>query len=156
LRSPGPPPTAMTVLVADFDNTTSDPVFTGTLEPALTVALEGATFISSYNRGDARKIAAQLQPGAAKLDEPLAKLVAVRQGIGVVVAGSIAKEGSKYRLDVRAEDAFTGKELDSEQLGGIDKSGVLVATAKLAARLRKGLRDDTPESLQLAAAETFS
>ena len=57
-------------------------------DPALTVALEGATFISSYNRGEARMVAAQLQPNATRMDEPLAKLVAVRQGIGVVIAGS--------------------------------------------------------------------
>jgi tetratricopeptide (TPR) repeat protein/predicted Ser/Thr protein kinase len=154
--APGPAPSPMTVLVADFANTTGEPIFNATLEPALTVALEGATFISSYNRGEARKVATQLQPDATRIDEPLAKLVAVRQGIGVVVAGSVSKEAGGYRLAVRAVDAFTGKVIDSEQLTGINKDGVLVGTAKLAARLRKALRDDTPESLQLAAAETFS
>lgn len=156
LWEPAGPPTPMSVLVADFNNTTADPIFNGTLEPALTVALEGATFITTYNRGEARRIAAQLQPGVKSLDETVAKLVAVRQGIGVILAGSIAKESNGYRLAVRAVDAFTGKVMDSEQVTGVNKDGVLVATAKLAAKLRKALRDDTPESLQLAAAETFS
>jgi serine/threonine protein kinase/tetratricopeptide (TPR) repeat protein len=154
--APGPAPNPMTIMVADFANTTGEPIFNATLEPALTTALEGATFISSYNRGEARKVAAQLQPDATRIDEPLAKLVAVRQGIGVVVAGSVSKEGGGYRLAVRAVDAFTGKTIDAEQLNGINKDGVLVGVAKLAAKLRKALRDDTPESLQLAAAETFS
>jgi serine/threonine protein kinase/tetratricopeptide (TPR) repeat protein len=154
--APGPAPNPMTILVADFANTTGEPIFNATLEPALTTALEGATFISSYDRGEARKVAAQLQPDATRIDEPLAKLVAVRQGIGVVVAGSISKEGGGYGLAVRAVDAFTGKAIDAEQLNGINKDGVLVGVAKLAAKLRKALRDGTPESLQLAAAETFS
>jgi len=156
LQHAGVAPTPVTVLVADFNNTTADPIFNGTLEPALTVALEGATFITAYNRGEARRVAAQLQPGETKLDETLAKLVAVRQGIEVILTGSIAKEGGGYRLAVRAVDAFTSKVLDSEEITGVNKDGVLVATAKLAAKLRKALRDDTPESLQLAAAETFS
>ncbi|MGE5413748.1 MAG: serine/threonine-protein kinase, partial [Syntrophomonadaceae bacterium] len=63
------------VLVADFANHTGDPVLDGTLEPAFTVALEGASFVSSYSRANARKVAAQLQPGATTLDPNLARLV---------------------------------------------------------------------------------
>jgi serine/threonine protein kinase len=48
------------VLVADFTNHTGDPVFDDTLEPMFNVALEGASFINAFNRGNARKLAAQL------------------------------------------------------------------------------------------------
>jgi predicted Ser/Thr protein kinase len=57
------------VLVADFANHTGDPVFDGTLEPAFTLALEGASFVSSYSRNSARKVGAQLSPGATGLDQ---------------------------------------------------------------------------------------
>ena len=77
-----------------------------------------------------------MQPDATRIDEPLAKLVAVRQGIGVVVAGSVSKEGGGYRLAVRAVDAFTGKLIDSEQLTGVNKDGVLVGTAVTIIRRR--------------------
>jgi eukaryotic-like serine/threonine-protein kinase len=153
---PSAPPQPMTVVVSDFKNTTGEPVFNGTIEPALTTALEGATFLSAYNRGDARRVAQQLQPGATALDEPLAKLVAVRQGLGVVISGTIAKDSKGYQLTVRAVDPFTNKVITSSQLDGISRDGVLTAAAKLAADVRKALRDDTPESLQIAAAETFS
>jgi Flp pilus assembly protein TadD len=153
---PTPPPSPVSVLVADFNNATSDPVFNGTLEPAFTVALEGATFITAYDREAAHRTAAQLQPGEGKMDEKVAQLVAQRQGVGVVVAGSIASEGGSYRLSTRAIDAFTGKLITAQELDGIKKDGVLLAAAKLAARVRIALRDDTPESLQLAAAETFT
>ncbi|HZC23033.1 MAG TPA: protein kinase, partial [Candidatus Binatia bacterium] len=47
----------VSVLVADFQNNTSDTLFDGTLEPMLNVALEGASFINGYNRGSARQLA---------------------------------------------------------------------------------------------------
>ena len=54
--SPPPPsPTArapVVVLVADFDNRTGDPVFDGTLQHALTLATEEASFISDVPAGD--------------------------------------------------------------------------------------------------------
>src|SRR5215469_14533064 len=55
-------------------NETLDPVFDETLEPAFTVAMEGASFINSYNRGTAHKIAIKIQPGATRLNEQLARL----------------------------------------------------------------------------------
>jgi predicted Ser/Thr protein kinase len=94
---PAAAPKPQSMLVADFTNHAGDPVFDGTLEPAFTIALEGASFITSYNRNSARKIAAQLQPGAAGLDQTLARLVAVREGINVVTSGSIEKRRQRLR-----------------------------------------------------------
>jgi len=48
---PAAPHAPVTLLIADFENKTGDSVFDGTLEPMLGVALEGAPFISLYNRG---------------------------------------------------------------------------------------------------------
>ena len=108
------------VLVADFANHAGDAVFDGTLEPAFTIALEGASFVSSYNRNSARKVAAQLSPGAKGLDQTLARLVAVREGINVVTSGSIEKSGDGYEVSVRAIDAATGKTIaeDKERASG--------------------------------------
>ena len=147
---------AVTLLVADFKNEAGDSVFDGTLEHAFTVAVEGASFISTYKRGDARKMAAQLQPGATTLDESLARLVAVREGINVVVGGSISVQGKHYKLAVKAIDGVTGKEIAKYETDADDKEAVLKAVDKLAARIRNALGDTTPESLQLAAAETFT
>src|SRR5262249_29943683 len=104
----------------------------------------------------AHRTALQLQPAAARMDDKLAQLVAQRQGVGVVVGGSISSERDKYRLSARVIDAFTGKIITVQELDGINKAGVLLAAAKLAARVRVALSEATPESLQLAAAETFS
>ena len=145
----------VSILVSDFKNTTSDPLFDETLEPALNVAMEGASFISAYSRGTAHKVAAKIQPGATRLDEQLARLVATREGINIVISGSIALEGEAYRLSVRALDGVTGKEITAKSEKAA-KQDVLVAMGKLAAGVRKALGDKTPESVQLAAAETYT
>ena len=145
----------VSVLVADFKNETGESVFDGTLEPAFSIAMEGASFITSYNRGQAHKLAAQVQPGAKTLDEQLARLIATREGINTVIGGSIARQGDSYRVVVRALDGVTGKVITTDS-DKIEKKDVLVAMGKLAAGIRKALGDKTPESVQLAAAETYT
>lgn len=145
----------VTLLIADFKNTTGDSLFDGTLEPAFQVAVEGASFISCYNRVDARKRAEQLQAGTAGLDESAARLVAVREGIPVVVLGTIRGQGDGYRLKVDVLDAVKGSEISSFEADAAKKD-VLAAVGKLAAKVRTGLGDSTPESMQLAAAETYT
>jgi tetratricopeptide (TPR) repeat protein/predicted Ser/Thr protein kinase len=156
----GPQPSGghapVTLLIADFDNKTGDAVFDGTLEPMLGIALEGAPFISSYNRGQAKKTAARLQPGMTHMDMALAQLVAVREGINVIVSGSISREGSGYKVSVAALDTATGKSIVQEQKQASNKQDVLAAASNLAEKIRKGLGDTTPESAQRSAAETFT
>jgi tetratricopeptide (TPR) repeat protein/tRNA A-37 threonylcarbamoyl transferase component Bud32 len=149
------PHAPVSVLIADFTNDTADSIFDGTLEPMLGVALEGASFVSLYNRGQARKVGAQLQPGASVLDDRLGRLVAMREGVSVVVSGSVTREGNVYRVSVRALDAVTGKAVANDTAKA-DKKDILVQMGTLAAGIRKALGDTTPESVQLTAAETFS
>ena len=151
-RTPG----AVKAMVADFHNDTGDPVFAGTLEPTMSIALEGAPFITLFNRGQARKAAQQLKPGSEQLDQDLARLVASREGVQVVITGSIANASDGYRVSVRAVDAVTGKMIGHEELTAKSKDDVLPTIAKLATYVRTQLGDATPPSLQLTAAETFT
>src|SRR5215472_1750688 len=84
----GATPAPVSVLVADFQNKTSDPLFDDTLEPMFNVALEGASFINAYNRSTARQAAAKLPNPTGKLDENAARLVAVNEGVAAIVTGS--------------------------------------------------------------------
>lgn len=144
------------VLIADFENKTGESVFEGTLESAFGIALEGASFITSYSRASARKVAAQLQPGTVGLTDAVARLVAVREGVQVVAAGSVERQGDSYAVEVRALDAVTGKQIEKVRIGASGKEAILPTVAKAAAAVRAALGDATPASLQLAAAETFS
>src|SRR5438105_5143381 len=145
----------VSVLIADLNNRTGDAVFDGTLEPILTLALEGAPFINSYSRGTAHKVATQIQPSSSSLDERLARLVAVREGVNVIVAGTIEKSDS-YKLTLSALDGVTGNAIETSEVTAGTKEQVLSAVGRAAADLRKALGDTTPMSAQLAAAETFT
>jgi serine/threonine protein kinase/tetratricopeptide (TPR) repeat protein len=140
------------VLVADFTNHTGDPVFDDTLEPMFNVALEGASFINAFNRGNARKLAAQLPHPSDKLDEQPARLVAVSQGVGAVVTGELSRRGDQYSLSATALDSQTGNVIAKAEATAATKDEVLLTIPKLAAPIRKALGDSTSESAQLQAA----
>ncbi len=158
LKGPSKPKAAhppVSVLVADFTNHTGDPIFDGTLEPMFNFALEGASFVTAYNRGNARKLASQFPHPTDKLDEQSARLIATSQGLGAVVTavvtGSLSRRGESYRLSVEAMDAVTGKTIADADVSAANKDELLLAVPKLAAPIRKALGDSTPESVQLQA-----
>jgi tetratricopeptide (TPR) repeat protein/tRNA A-37 threonylcarbamoyl transferase component Bud32 len=162
---PTPPPVVptataphapLTLLVADFQNATADPVFDGTFEPIITLALEGASFVNAYRRQDARKVAAKLRPDSTTLDEVTARLVAMREGIATVISGSIRTRGDGYTLIVVALEPRGGKVLVQRQADVPDKAQVLPGLGTLAANLRGALGDTTPQSERLASIETFT
>ena len=142
----------ISVLVADFTNHTGDPIFDGTLEPMMNVALEGASFINAYNRGAARNLAAKLPNPTDKLDERSARLVALSQGVAAVITGEISRRGDKYALSAIALDAVSGNVLAQADVTAASKDDVLSAVPKLIAPLRQALGDSTPESIQIEKA----
>jgi len=154
--APPAPPSPITLLVADFKNATADPVFDGTLEPVLTIALEGASFVNTYKRQDAHKIATQLKPDSVGLDEATARLVAMREGLGAVVSGSIRRNREAYTLSVSAVEPWNGKLIVEHAVEAGGKADVLPALGKLATVVRGALGDTTPQSGQAAAIETFT
>jgi len=139
----------VSVLVADFQNNTSDKLFDDTLEPMFNVALEGASFVNAYNRGTARQLAGKLPSPSQKLDEQTSRLVAVSQGVSAILTGSLNSQGSGYRLSVSVIDAITGKTLATAAGTAANKDELLLNIPKLAAPLRKALGDATPESVQV-------
>jgi len=139
----------VSVLVADFTNHTGDPIFDGTLEPMFNVALEGASFVNAYNRGSARQLAQKLPHPTDKLDEQSSRLVAISQGVGAVVTGSLSRRGDGYKLSVEALDARTGNSIAAAEINASTKDQLLLDVPKLAAPIRKALGDSTPESVQL-------
>jgi serine/threonine protein kinase/tetratricopeptide (TPR) repeat protein len=142
----------VTVLVADFTNHTGDPVFDGTLEPMLNVALEGAKFVNAFNRGTARTLAEKLPHPTDRLDEQPARLVAVSQGISTVITGEISQRGNDYSVSAIALDAVTGKVIGTAAVSAPNKDQIVRKLPELAAPIRKALGDETPESIQLERA----
>lgn len=132
------------VVVADFENTTGDPVFNGTIKQALMIDLEQSPFLnilSERRAQDLRKL--MRRPD----NEPLAGDVALelcrRAGARAVISGSIASVGRLYVIGLTASDCLSGNLLLREQQRAEGKEQVLNAVDRAAA----GLRDRLGESL---------
>lgn len=138
----------VSVLVGDFANQTGDAVLDNTLEPMLGEALEGASFINVFSRGDARKLAEKLPHPTDQLTEQSARLVAVDQGINAVITGEISLRDDKYDLAVTALDAVSGKVLARSEVSVANKNDIISSLPKLAVPIRKALGDTTPASVQ--------
>jgi tetratricopeptide (TPR) repeat protein len=152
---PAAPRDPVSVLIADFDNQAKEPVFEGSLEQALNIAIEGASFITSYSRAGAQALATQMKLGP-ELNESAARLVAVREGIKIVMTGAVATRGSGYQLTVKAVDPSNGNTIATAETAVSDKASVLRGVETVASRLRDALGDTTPESARRAAAETVT
>jgi serine/threonine protein kinase/Flp pilus assembly protein TadD len=142
------------VLIADFNNTTNDPTFDHTLEPMLKLALEGADFINAYDRNRIRQTFGVQPP--EKLDEAAARQLAVNQGVGVVVSGSIERQGNGYDITLKAAQSVTGKVVATTKSRASNKDQVVGAATKLVTAVRKALGDEKSDSAQLLAMKSLS
>lgn len=144
----------VTVVIADFQNNTNDTAFDRVLEPMLRRALEGASFISAYDRTRLGGTVGVRPP--ERLDEVAAREIAVKQGLGVIVAGSINPQGSGYNVSIRALQAVTGNVIATGDRRASNKEDVLAAATRLAATVRTALGDETSESDQIFAMTSLS
>ncbi len=148
--SPPKPHDPVSVLIADFQNRTGDATFDRTLEPMLKRALEGAGFISAYDRG-AIRAALGVQPPDV-LDDNAARELAVKQGLGVVLSGAIARRGDAYVVSMKATQTVTGATVTSAQRTAAGKDQVLAAATRVVTDVQTALGDESAESRQFAMA----
>ena len=129
-----------TIVLADFTNTTGDPVFDETLRQGLAVQLGQSPFLSLISDARIRKTLALMdQPADAHLTADLARSVCVRTASAAVLEGSIASLGAQYVLGLRATSCTTGDILADEQGQAARKEDVLRALSQMAKRFRTRL-----------------
>lgn len=125
------------VVLADFVNTTGDPIFDDTLRQGLAVQLEQSPFLSLVSEDRiGRTLRLMDRPADARLTAKLGREVCERTGSAAVLEGSIASLGSKYVLSLRAENCRTGDVLDDEQVQAAGKEDVLNALSRVARNFR--------------------
>jgi tetratricopeptide (TPR) repeat protein len=145
----------LSILIADFDNQTGDPLFNGTLEQAVLIGIEGASFITSYSRAEALATAQRLELGEI-LDNELAQLMAVRQDIDLVLRGIVETEGSGFRIGVTAITAEAGEPVSEVSGVAKSKADVLALVGELTKEIREELGDESIATSGDATSETFT
>ena len=126
-----------TIVLADFTNTTGDPVFDDALRQGLAVQLQQSPFLKLISEERIRKeLTLMQQPAGVPLTFRLARDVCVRTASAAVLDGSVARLGSQYILGLRATNCATGDVLADEQSQAARKEDVLDALSQIASRLR--------------------
>ena len=128
------------VVIADFSNTTGDPVFDGALRQGLAVQLEQSPFLRLVSdRRIQQTLRLMGQPPDARLNPELAREICERTGSIAVLEGSIATLGSQYVLGLRAKSCRTGEVIADELVQAARKEDVLNVLGQMASNFRTKL-----------------
>jgi DNA-binding winged helix-turn-helix (wHTH) protein/tetratricopeptide (TPR) repeat protein len=128
------------ILLADFVNTTGDPVFDDTLKQALATQLEQSPYLNIVPEQNVRETLKYMDRSQdEKLTESVAREVCQRENIKAMLTGSIAPLGSQYVIALHAVNCGTGESLAREQITASAKEKVLPAVSKASTGLRKKL-----------------
>ncbi len=129
-----------TIVLADFTNTTGDPVFDGTLRQGLAVQLEQSPFLKIMDdeqvQQDLRLMS--LAP-TSHITNQIAHDICVRDGAAATIDGSIESLGKNYVITLQAITCQRGATLAREQIQAGDKEHVLNALGTAAAAMRSKL-----------------
>jgi serine/threonine protein kinase/tetratricopeptide (TPR) repeat protein len=139
------------VLLADFVNTTGDPVFDGTLKQALAVQLEQSPYLNIVPDSKIRDALRLMgRPGDERITNDIAGEICQRQGIKALLTGSIAGLGNHYVVTLSALSGATGDALAREQVEVDSKEQVLKSLDKAASSLRQKMGESLASVQQFA------
>jgi eukaryotic-like serine/threonine-protein kinase len=129
-----------TIVLADFENTTGDVIFDGTLKVALAVALEQSPFLKVFPDDRARETLRLMQlPQDTRISRGIARDIARREQLKALIAGSVASLGRNYVITLEALNAETGDVMAREQVEAGGKEGVLTSLGSATSRIRQKL-----------------
>jgi eukaryotic-like serine/threonine-protein kinase len=129
-----------TIVLADFDNTTGDPVFDGTLWQGLSVQLEQSPFLSIISDQRIQQTLQMMgQKPDVKLTAEIARELCQRTGSAATLDGSITQIGMPYLLTVKAVNCSSGETVASTETQASDKNHVVDALGKMAGEIRTKL-----------------
>jgi len=125
------------VVLADFANTTDDPVFAEALKAGLAADLGQSPFLNILSYDDVTKQLRYMgRPPDSPLTPEIARQVCQRAGSKAMLTGSIATLGTHYAITLSASDCASGKTLGMEQEEAPRREEVLSRLHQAARRLR--------------------
>lgn len=139
------------VVLADFVNSTGDPVFDGSLREALAAKLDESPYFNIVSDATIQQtLRLMKQSPDTSLTPELAREVCQRGVSGAVLAGTISGIGNKYALTLNAINCESGASLARIEAEADGKDNVLPALGKLASSMRGRLGES------LATVEKFN
>jgi eukaryotic-like serine/threonine-protein kinase len=139
-RSAAPLTEKDTIVLADFTNTTGDPVFDDALKQALAVDLEQSPFLnvlSDRRTGETLRLMGRAPND--RVTREVAQEICLRTGSKAILAGSISRLGSQYVVGLEAVNCGNGDTLTKEQAEASSKEDVVKALGNVASGQRTKL-----------------
>ena len=129
-----------TIVLADFDNKTGDPVFDDTLRTALNISLRQSPFLNVLSNSEVTQVLQQMaRPLGARLTPEIARELCQRAGDKGYIAGTVSSLGNEFVLGLKAANCQSGDTLAEEQAIAGSKEKVLDALGEAATKLREEL-----------------
>jgi DNA-binding winged helix-turn-helix (wHTH) protein/tetratricopeptide (TPR) repeat protein len=129
-----------TIVIADFENSTGDSVFNGTLRQGLWVALEQSPYLNILSdQSIGQTMALMAKPEGTVLIAQVARDVCVRTGSTATVNGAISMLGTDYVVGLKVAICSTGELMAVEQFTVDSKEKILPSLGKSASRIREKL-----------------
>jgi DNA-binding winged helix-turn-helix (wHTH) protein len=126
-----------TIVLADFMNSTGDPVFDGALRQGLAVQLAQSPFLSLISEQRIQKVLRLMgKPADARLTPDIAREICERTASADVLDGSISRIGSQYVLGLRAMNCRSGEVVAEQQAQVARKEDVLDALSQISGKFR--------------------
>jgi eukaryotic-like serine/threonine-protein kinase len=140
LRRAAPLTDKDTIVLADFTNSTNDPVFDGALRQGLEAQLAQSPFLAIVSEQRIQQTLRQMgKPSDTRVTPEIAQEVCQRTNSAAVLHGSIAQIGSQYSLVLNAVSCAGGESLASTKAEASDKTHVLDALDDAATSMRSKL-----------------
>jgi tetratricopeptide (TPR) repeat protein/predicted Ser/Thr protein kinase len=129
-----------TIVLADFTNTTGDPVFDGTLRQGLAIQLEQSPFLKIMDDEQVQQDLRLMRlPAGGRITNQIAHDICVRDAAAATIDGSIESLGKDYVITLQAITCQGGATLAREQIQAGDKEHVLNALGTAATGMRAKL-----------------
>jgi tetratricopeptide (TPR) repeat protein len=128
-----------TVVIADFANSTGEPVFDDTLKEALEVQLRQSPFLSVIPEQRVQSTLRLMGRRDQKLTPEVARDLCQRTASKAMIDGAISKLGTSYVISLDAANCRTGDTIEKRQVQAPNQEAVLKALATAADELRRGL-----------------
>ena len=127
-----------TIILADVDNRTSDPVFDDALNTALRYEMAQTPYLNLLGFDKTSATIGQMKlPPTAKITSEIARQICNKTNSKIVIADSIADAGNGYRLEMKALDCKSGATLAKEATDISARNQVVHELGATAARLRR-------------------
>ena len=136
------------VVLADFNNSTSDPIFNDALNTALRVELEQTPYLNLLAADKVRGILRSLdRSDDQRLTPELAREVCQRSNSKAVVGGWISDEGNRYRIELKATACDSGKTIATISVETVSRDEIVKNLGVAGNQLRRKL-GEPKDSLQ--------